>query len=389
MKIFVTSMGVISSIGYNLEENFDSLRNKRDGISLGTESTLMPLFAGRIPKTSKELKSFLGRSVVEIANRSTLLGLIAAKEAWTNRIEHPEIRTGIIAGTSFGQSDLSDTFLADSLDKKRRFLSTHDNGASTDYIAKYLNISGYRSTISTACSSSANAIMLGARLIEANILDRVLVGGADSINGYTMEGFYSMMLYDKEKCKPFDNDRKGLNLGEAGAFLVLENEKSLELTEQKKLAELVGWANTCDSFHQTGSSPDGVGATLAIKKALKKAKLTTYSIDYINTHGTGTKNNDLSESIAMQNIFKGKVPPFSSTKSYTGHTLAAAGALEAVFSILSIQNDMIFPSLNYTTPMDEVAFKPESQLVKSKKINCVLSNSFGFGGNCTELLFTK
>lgn len=389
MKIFVTGMGVISSIGNDLNENFNSLKNEKGGISYGIEPEHIPLYAGRIKRTNEKLKKYSGVTSDEITNRSTILGLIAAKEAWDNRALHSEIRTGIVAGTSFGQSNLSDVFIADSLDKKKEFLNTHDYGASTDFIANQLNIFGHRSTISTACSSSANAIMFGARLIEANILDCVLVGGADSVNEYTMEGFYSMLLYDNEQCKPFDNNRNGLNLGEAGAFLVIENEKSIALTKQEKLAELIGWANTCDSFHQTGSSPDGKGATLAMEKALRKANLSHDAIDYINAHGTGTKNNDISESIAMQNVFGHNVPAFSSTKSYTGHTLSAAGSLEAVFSILSIQNDMIFPSLNCKTPMKEVSFGPERHLVHNKKINKVLSNSFGFGGNCTALLFSK
>ena len=154
------------------------------------------------------------------------------------------------------------------------------------------------------------------------------------------------------------------------------------------MAELGGWANTCDSYHITASSPDGTGAAMAITHSLKMAGLSCESVDYINAHGTGTPNNDLSESNAIKNVFGKKIPPFSSTKSYTGHTLAAAGGIEAVFSVLSIRNNMIFPTLNFKQPMKEVFFQTENKLSENKKIKVAVSNSFGFGGNCTSLVFT-
>jgi 3-oxoacyl-[acyl-carrier-protein] synthase-1 len=149
-----------------------------------------------------------------------------------------------------------------------------------------------------------------------------------------------------------------------------------------------GWANANDSFHQTASSPDGHGATLAIKKALQLAGLLPEQIDYINAHGTATPNNDLSESVALKNIFEKNVPAFSSTKSYTGHTLAAAGGIEAVFSILALRESLLLPNLNFTTPMKETGLIPVTQIAE-KKLNYILSNSFGFGGNSTSLILAS
>jgi len=267
-------------------------------------------------------------------------------------------------------------------------LSTHDNGAGTDLIADQLQLNCSKYTISTACSSAANSILLGSRMIEAGIVDRVIAGGGDALSNFTLNGFDSLMIYDSEWCKPFDQNRKGLNLGEAAGFILLENDKSIGLTNSNVLAKISGWANANDSYHQTASSPEGVGATLAISNALKKADLQISDIDYINAHGTATPNNDLSESTAFKNIFGDNIPSFSSTKAFTGHTLAAAGGIEAVYAVLAIRENLVFPNLNHETSMEEIDFDPQKEILE-KEINHVLSNSFGFGGNSTSLIFSS
>lgn len=395
MRILITGMGLVTSIGNNVEENLTSLINGKCGITPveGIENMRRPFLGGQVKLTSNQLKETLGIQDVKDLHRSTILGLMAAKEAWGERVDDPTIRTGVINGTTVGGINLSDhvldIFKKQAPTEKIDYLYTHDKTFGSDFISNQLNISGYKATISTACSSAANSIMLGARLIRANILDRVLVGGSEAITNYIMNGFDSLMLYSYEKCKPFDETRNGLNLGEAGCYMVLESEKSAENTKSKKIAELIGWGNACDAFHQTASSPTGEGAVLAIHQALAIANISATEIDYVNVHGTGTPNNDLSESAAMKTIFNNKVPPFSSTKSYIGHTLAAAGGVEAIYSVLAIKNNMIFPNLNYEHPMKEYDFHPESKLIKDRPIKKALSNSFGFGGNCTELIFSE
>ena len=166
------------------------------------------------------------------------------------------------------------------------FIDTHFSGVSTDLIANELGINEYVSTISTACSSAANAIMLGARLIKNNILDRVLVGGIDSLSKFTLNGFNTLMILDTDWCKPFDENRKGLNLGEGAAFLVLESENMITKFNKKSLAVLSGYGNANDAHHQTASSPEGYGATLAMQKAFQVAGFSADKIDYINAHGT-------------------------------------------------------------------------------------------------------
>jgi 3-oxoacyl-[acyl-carrier-protein] synthase-1 len=287
--------------------------------------------------------------------------------------------------------DKSENFYADYLSKNSpdySALKYHDSGNTTERIAMELGISGYINTLSTACSSSANAIMLGARMLLNGKLDRILVGGTDALTKFTINGFRSLMIYDDQWCRPFDESRSGLNLGEGAGFLLLENEKSISFSGNQTMCYVNGWANAADAYHQTASSPDGMGATLAIQNAIKKSGRNLLEIAYVNAHGTGTKNNDLSESVALKNVFGENIPAFSSTKPFTGHTLAAAGAIEAVFSILAIRNDLIFPNLNYKTAIEETGLEPVTELLTDRSVNTVLSNSFGFGGNNSSLVFS-
>jgi 3-oxoacyl-[acyl-carrier-protein] synthase-1 len=217
----------------------------------------------------------------------------------------------------------------------------------------------------------------------------VLVGGSDPLTTFNIKGFSSLMIYDEAHCRPFDDSRKGLNLGEGAGFLLLENEHSLSRSGNTPLCLLAGWNNASDAFHQTASSPDGTGATLTMTGALAKAQIGPERIRYINAHGTGTGNNDLSESMALKNVFGEAVPPFSSSKSFIGHTLAAAGAIEAVYCVLSILSDATLPNLNFSTAMKETGLVPETAFRTGAGIDYVLSNSFGFGGNCTSLIFSK
>ena len=225
-------------------------------------------------------------------------------------------------------------------------------------------------------------------MIKAGKLDRVIVGGADCLSKFTINGFKTLMILSETNCRPFDANRTGLNLGEAAAFLVLESDECVKKENKKILGYVSGYANANDAFHQTASSEDGEGATLAMQKALKIAGLSSKEIDYINAHGTATENNDASESAAIRRVFGENLPEVSSTKAYTGHTLAAAAAIEAVYSVLSLQNKVVFPNLNFEIPIEETNIIPQTEVLQ-KELQHVLSNSFGFGGNCSTLIFSK
>ena len=391
MNIYITGIGVVSAIGFNVQENFQSLKEMKTGIApIQFLKYKESLLVGEVKKSSEDLIKKL--NVAAPISRTSLLGIIAAKEAWGDNQQNKSIRTGIISSTSVGGMDNSEIYYKQKLEDETQDISlitTHDSGDTTERIAAALGISGYINTLSTACSSGANALMLGARLIQQNKLDRVLIGGTDALTKFTIEGFKSLMIYSDEWVKPFDENRKGLNLGEGSGFLVLENEKSLTETKNKKIAVLAGWSNAADAYHQTASSPDGKGATLAVEKALKQASLVPSDISYINAHGTGTPNNDLTESVALKNVFKDNVPPFSSTKAYTGHTLAASGTIEAVYAVLAIQNNAVLPNLNYTNPISDTELVPVTEWSTDQEITAVLSNSFGFGGNNSTIIIKK
>ena len=390
MKILITGYGAISALGNNVPEHLDALKNGRTGIKTGTRDYSKMHMVGEVPGLRKELITKYDLQVS--GSRTTILGAIAAKEAFQNHAIHPSIRTGLISGTSVGGMDLSEIIYRDmQVDRSANYelLRNHPSGDSTTQIAKQLGIVGFHNTISTACSSAANAIIMGARMLKSGMLDRVVVGGTDALSEFTVNGFRSLMILSDEWTQPFDENRKGLNLGEGAGYLVLETEASNAISQAPIVGVLAGYGTASDAFHQTASSPEGLGAQLAIREALKVAELEPVAIDYINAHGTGTPNNDLSESKAIQAVFGEIIPPFSSTKANTGHTLAACGGLEAVFSLLAIQNGLIYPNLNHSTTIVETDLAPAKRLMTNQKIDYVLSNSFGFGGNNTSLIFGK
>jgi 3-oxoacyl-[acyl-carrier-protein] synthase-1 len=197
------------------------------------------------------------------------------------------------------------------------------------------------------------------------------------------------MIVDEQFCQPFDENRRGLNLGEGAGYVVLVSEKVAAGLKKKPGIILSGYCNANDAYHQTASSPDGTGSYLAMKGALEQSRLNAEDISYINLHGTGTTNNDTSESTAINRLFSAPFPKMSSTKSFTGHTLGASGGIEAVFSALAIQHQAVFPSLRVSTPIVGFPFAPETNFLEPVAINHVLSNSFGFGGNCSSLVFSK
>jgi len=385
---------MISAIGNNVQEAYVNLSAAKTGI--GKVNYLNTRYKdefvlGEVKLSNQQLMDLIANHSSAL-NRTSLLGIASAREAVQNSgIDLKDgLRTGLISSTTVAGMCKTELFYGEmvSSGKHLEVLDAHDCGESTEEIADYLGVKDFVTTISTACSSAANAVMLGCRMIKHGMIDRAIVGGVDSLSKFTFNGFNTLMILDKEWCKPFDENRKGLNLGEAGAFIVIESEAAIKKRNGKALAKVVGYANSNDAYHQTASSPDGIGATTAIKQALEMSGLSPSQIDYINMHGTGTPNNDQSESKATVNVFGNSVPKFSSTKAYTGHTLAAAAGVEAVISVLSLQHNKIFPNLNFTTPISEFGLVPVTK-VTEHPMNNVLSNSFGFGGNCSSLIFSK
>ncbi len=392
-RIFVTGFGIISAIGNNVRENRLALQSGHCGIQKAAYLETLHaerLLFGEVKLSTPQLKDILQIHQKGVT-RTSLLALHAFNEALEvsglNRTLLSNKDTAFVnASTVGGMCQMDEMYRdANAADEGSEFTGSYDFASSAVFLQETFRLQGLVHTINTACSSSANAIMYGARLLKHGFTRRAIVGGTDSLSKFTINGFNSLGILTPGYCKPFDTDRKGLNLGEGAAYLVLEKEEDCK--NKIVYAELRGYGNSNDSFHPSSLSDTGEGPFLSMKAALENAGLTSEAIDYINAHGTGTENNDLVESRAMQRIF-GTVPAFQSTKASTGHTLGAAGAIEAVYSILALYHSELYPSLHFNSAISETGLEPINNY-SQKEIRHALSNSFGFGGNCSSLLFSK
>ena len=392
-KICVTGLGIISAIVTHGEENVTALYNEKSGLAClqHLNSIHKELPVGEVALSDEDMKEMLQIPSDKIIARTTLLGILAVKEA----CEQAQIfssdykRIGLISGTTVGGMEKSESFYLDFLENntKNEYIGIHDCGACTEGIARYFNNFHVVTTISTACSSAANAIILGSNMLKTGMLDAVVVGGAECLTKFHLNGFNTLMILDKAHCRPFDATRSGINLGEGAGYLVLENEQSALARNVRPICTVAGYGNACDAYHQTASSPDGKGAILSMQKAIEMSGLDYADIDYINAHGTGTANNDLSEGTAMATLFK-TMPPVSSTKAFTGHTTSAAGGVESVLAILAMKRGFLPANLNFNSPMPELDFIPIQHTINNVEIKHLLKNSFGFGGNNSSIIFS-
>lgn len=398
VRIFVTGIGIISSIGKDCSETKSSIIEGRGGQTTAKyiDSNLVKGFPlCEVPFSNDELASMAGVSRDMFRTRCSLMSAVAALEAAENAgiRENDGISTGLICGTTVGGMDRSEIFYREfSKDPSAGDLEDvkcHDCGDTAAKTAKLIGASDFVTTVSTACSSSANSFMTAARLLKAGMIERAVAGGSDALTYFTVNGFNSLRILDTEPCKPLDAARKGLNLGEGAAYAVLETEETMKKTGSTPICELTGWHNCAEAYHQTASSPEGNGAYEAMSGALRKAGLKPQDIDYINFHGTGTDNNDASESTAVKRLFSDKIPLLSSTKTLTGHTLGASGAIEAVISIMSIKENLVPGHPRFCSPIPETGLVPLDTTALNRPVRNIMSNSFGFGGNNSSLIFSR
>lgn len=400
MNIAITGEGIVSAIGLNKQEVLQALQEGRTGIGemKYLQSIHHELPVGEVDLSNEQMKKMLGIPSEQMMSRTSLLGMLAIdqalKEAYVDvaslrarKADGKPLRIVLVSGTTVGGMDLTELCF-DQLEKQKsvEFLQHHDCGNSTRLMADHFGIFDEVATLSTACSSAANAIMLGARLLKAGEADLVVAGGTEALSRFHLNGFNSLMILDHESCRPFDTTRAGLNLGEGAAFLVLESE---EMAQQRKItphAYLTGYGNACDAFHQTASSENGEGAYLAMTEALAMAHLSAKDIQYVNAHGTGTPNNDQSESVSLKRVFGDEMPMVSSTKSFTGHTTSASGSIETVICILAMQHHFVPANLGWKNPMENGILPTMG--AQNLDLENVLCNSFGFGGNDSSLVIS-
>jgi 3-oxoacyl-[acyl-carrier-protein] synthase-1 len=389
MRVFVVGTGIISALGEGTSENLKNLLLARSGLDDSSSylDAKTDYLVGRVRFSNDELCNMFNLKTVP--PRTSLLALYALNEclAMVPRF----CKLGFISGTTTGGMAKSEIFFRNYIPKsihaKTADIIYHSCSSTTDATLHNIHDLSYVGTINTACSSAANAIILGAQKIKAGQLDAVIAGGSDALCQFTLRGFQSLMILDKNQCKPFDIDRAGLNLGEGAGYLLLVSEDLARRHQLNPLCELRGYANVNDACHAAALSETGDGPYLAMQQALNNAVIAPTQVDYINLHGTGTRNNDSVEGAAIRRCFDTHFPFISSTKAYTGHTLGASGGIEAVFSVLSIVRQTVFKNLNFVAPM-ECGLVPVRRVTECN-VRHVLSNSFGFGGNCSSLVFSK
>lgn len=387
--INIAGIGVICAAGLDAAQTLASLRKQQTGLRLPTSTpTSLRVPVGEVPMTDDDLRQSAG-ATRRIGSRTALLALTAAREAVADSgLTREELKdTILISSTTVGGMRETPLFFApfaaDGRHGRLRHIAEHTCSSHTATVADALGIGGWRTTLSTACSSGANAIMMGAMMIETGMAKRVVAGGADALCAFTLGGFNSLKILSRETCHPLSTERDGLSLGEGAAYVVLT-----ACDTATSRGRIAGWRNANDAHHQTAMSDEGRGAQDAMRGAMGKARVTPGEIGYVNLHGTATPNNDQSEMAAMAAAWGDTpLPCFGSTKGLTGHTLAAAGAMEAVFCLMALGESTAWGSAGLASPMP--GFPPPTVRNTTLRGDYAMSNSLGFGGNCTSLIFSK
>jgi len=398
MNIAVTGEGIICAIGNDKPSVLGSLRRKQTGIREMhyLQSSHHELPVGEVSLSNEEMARRLGLPPDDMMSRTALMGMLAVREALedaglTSHLSPltSQLRVILISGTTVAGMDVAERYVKEIRhdDRHLKCMKAHDAGYNTQQIAHFFGCFSEYTTISTACSSAANAIILGARLLKAGQADVVVAGGTEALSLFHLNGFRSLMILDESHCRPFDDTRSGLNLGEGAAYVVLESEERARSRQADVHAWLSGYGNACDAFHQTATSDNGEGPFLAMKEAIATAGLQPEDIQYVNAHGTGTPNNDLTESVALRRVFGHRLPFVSSTKGFTGHATSASGSIEAVISILALQHQFVPANLGWQHPMADGIIPSSGE--DHATLAHVLCNSFGFGGNDSSLVFSR
>ncbi|MBP5394102.1 MAG: beta-ketoacyl-[acyl-carrier-protein] synthase family protein [Bacteroidaceae bacterium] len=389
MDVEVTGFGIICAIGNDAKAVLSSLKAGKTGISPMhyLQSVHKELPVGEVKLSNEEMKRMLGQDENTVISRTVLMGAIAIRQALEQaNLNLKGKRVAVINGTTVAGMDITERFFKQIKDNDALLplLEKHDCGSSTREMAELAGLKEAQvCTVSTACSSAVNAIILGSEMLKNNETDIVIAGGTEALSLFHLNGFNSLMILDKEQCRPFDKSRAGLNLGEGAAFVVLKASPPTPLRGEGSIV-IRGYGNRCDAFHQTASSENGEGAFLAMSDALQMAGLKPEEIHYINAHGTGTPNNDASESAAIRRVFGEKIPPVSSTKGFTGHTTSASGSIETVICILALQHGFLPANLGWKE-QDESCITPAPSPLPLLG-SAILCNSFGFGGNDSALV---
>ena len=392
-RVAVTGLGIVSAVGCSPAAVWAAIEREASG--LGALSLFPSQRCGHIPVAEVRGEP-ADRSGLRSGSRTDHLAACAARDAFAQAALEalPEAlrrQVGVVLGTTTGGILDSEVFLERLLAQGElapELLRHHPPASPAEAVAGALDLVGFRATVSTACASGATAIAVACDALAAGEADAVLAGGADSLSRLTVNGFGSLLNVAADGCRPFDAGRTGLSLGEGAAVLALETEQHARERGAPILAWILGCGSSCDAYHATAPRPDGSGAAAAMRAALAVAQLEPQAVDYVNAHGTGTRDNDLAEGLALRAVFGDRVPAVSSTKRFFGHTLAAAGAIEAVVCILALEHQRVPANLGLRQADPEIGIHPVPHTCDAQ-VRVALSNSLGFGGSNGSIVLAR
>ena len=399
-KVVVTGYGIISCIGNSRKDVIESLTKGKSGISYNEAYSEMGFRSHISGSINLNLQELIDRKLLRFMSNAAAYGYLAALDAISMSGVDLEIlnspKSGIVAGS--GGASSNDQIIASDVAREKNpkrigpYAVTKTMGSTVSAIlGTALKIQGVNYSISSACSTSAHCIGHAAELINSGKQDLVIAGGAEDEHWTSSSMFDAMGALSSSKndtpekaSRPFDKQRDGFVISGGAGMLILESEEHAKKRNANILAELTGYFANSDGYDMV--APSGEGAIRCMQGALKNSK---QAVDYINTHGTSTPVGDIAELNAIRKVFEKDIPIISSTKSMTGHSLGATGAQESIYSIMMMENDFIAPSINIDEMVDEAAGLNINQETIDKKLNTVMSNSFGFGGTNASLIFSK
>ncbi len=389
----VVAAGVVSPLGFGLAETLDSLRAARDCVTPVKRFSVDRCrckTAGQVSDEGLSRNLRNGKRTQRLHRASRMMICALAETLAQDRQFKPDL--AVIGTTSGGMSFGEDYYRAlhsnGTLRQAPRWISNYPPQKPVADALQQSGLSVPCQVIANACASGTNAIGHAFECVRSGRYERVLTGGYDALSELVFVGFDSLQASTPEKCRPFDQSRSGMVIGEGAAILALENLEVARSRNANILAEIVGYGISTDNHHLTQPDPSGVGPRQAMRRALESAKIETEQIDYINAHGTATVLNDAAEGKAIAEIF-GKSVPVSSTKAMMGHSLGAAGAIEAIFCILALQHQFVPANINFRTPDEDIDLNIAANEARSASINVVISNSFGFGGTNASIIIKR
>ncbi|HWR58468.1 MAG TPA: beta-ketoacyl-[acyl-carrier-protein] synthase family protein [Thermodesulfovibrionales bacterium] len=398
-RVVITGLGVISSIGIGREEFWDNLLKGKSGISPVSSFDTSNHFThngGEVKNFRPE--EFIPRDKLPSLSRASQFAFAAAKLAVEDARLSPDDISNSLIGTCIGTTmgSVQTVEIIDELivihmksDLDEELLSQVPTHSAPSAVAKEFGFQGPNMMFATACAAGNYAIGYGFDLIRFGRTDIVIAGGSEPLSKVAFTGFNQFSAVAPEKCQPFDRNRKGMMVAEGAGILVLESLDSALKRKAPIYAEILGYGLSCDAFHMTTSSVEGIAACM--RKAMQEANIRIDAIDYISAHGTGTSANDRAECAAIREVFgyRHKQIPISSIKSMLGHTMGAASALEAITCALVVKNNIIPPTINFETPDPECDIDCVPNMSRIHNVNIALNNSYAFGGNNASLVLKK